>query len=442
MTSLPTTLYFTIIFLVGEWHYADFATSFGQNMCIFYCLFGVGIFAMPIGLVTDSLSRHMESDAVADQKDVHRFSSSDGSESGERSESPRDRKSLRASMRMSRRMTRGSMKTKLYITDNSELKADVHGLGLRRSPNIDDLSGGQVPWGKTVHGIVTGDFLQTGKEKFLPMKMNGIPVLIPGNMKGNMKTIPSGSGPAESPRTVSIVGGDGHDQRPSRRGGSRGGSIGAAEEPLLPRVEQRPSYSTVSDVRQSYSSVGSAVRESYSTYGESSPRQDEGTARLSAVSAGGRSARKSGVSAGSVQSGSPPASARSGAPSGGGGAPEIKDTVSLEPSVSGSSGTVPLSGSAPGSASGDKRRSSARRSTRKSVRKSRRTTRQSLRMKESQSGDESSSPEEEDFEYQGKTYAKIALEDGTSELFYGSDDEPCGEIDKAGNVKLKEKGDY
>merc|ERR1719482_711787 len=60
MTSLPATLYFTCIFLVGEWHFADFASPFGQIMCMLYCIFGVGIFALPIGLVTDSLCYHLE----------------------------------------------------------------------------------------------------------------------------------------------------------------------------------------------------------------------------------------------------------------------------------------------------------------------------------------------------------------------------------------------
>ena len=69
MTSLPAMMYKTSIFLVGEWHHSDFATGFGQFMCVTYCVFGMGLFGLPIGLVVDSLSMHLQEEAEFHEDD-------------------------------------------------------------------------------------------------------------------------------------------------------------------------------------------------------------------------------------------------------------------------------------------------------------------------------------------------------------------------------------
>merc|ERR1719502_596462 len=60
MTSLPSTMYFTALFLSGEWHFADFSSGLGIAFCLLYCVFGVGLFALPVGMLTDSLSFLLE----------------------------------------------------------------------------------------------------------------------------------------------------------------------------------------------------------------------------------------------------------------------------------------------------------------------------------------------------------------------------------------------
>jgi hypothetical protein len=53
--NLPSSMYFTIIFLGGEWAVIDF-TPQGQVVCLFYCVMGIGIYGIPVGAVFEAFS--------------------------------------------------------------------------------------------------------------------------------------------------------------------------------------------------------------------------------------------------------------------------------------------------------------------------------------------------------------------------------------------------
>jgi len=58
--GLPDSLYWTCIYLLGEWAHVDFAPGADSRLCIFCCLMGVAIFSIPIGLVVEVVQSIME----------------------------------------------------------------------------------------------------------------------------------------------------------------------------------------------------------------------------------------------------------------------------------------------------------------------------------------------------------------------------------------------
>lgn len=69
-TSIPTSMYWTCQFLLGEWVFADFSPV-GQALCIFTVVFGMMIFSIPSGIfieaVQTSLTRALIEDSTAEQ---------------------------------------------------------------------------------------------------------------------------------------------------------------------------------------------------------------------------------------------------------------------------------------------------------------------------------------------------------------------------------------
>eukprot|EP00980_Cylindrotheca_fusiformis_P006926 scaffold1442_cov128-Cylindrotheca_fusiformis.AAC.47 len=64
-TSMPNTLYLTAVFLGGEWGVVDFTWP-GRLVCLFLCVCGIGLYAIPIGALFDSFGAILgmtESDA-------------------------------------------------------------------------------------------------------------------------------------------------------------------------------------------------------------------------------------------------------------------------------------------------------------------------------------------------------------------------------------------
>mmetsp|Transcript_3570 Transcript_3570/g.8948 ORF Transcript_3570/g.8948 Transcript_3570/m.8948 type:complete len:1217 (+) Transcript_3570:60-3710(+) len=58
-TSIPDSLYWVAIFLVGEWAIVDF-TFCGRLLCLFLCLVGIGIYALPLSTLFDSFGACLE----------------------------------------------------------------------------------------------------------------------------------------------------------------------------------------------------------------------------------------------------------------------------------------------------------------------------------------------------------------------------------------------
>eukprot|EP00397_Hematodinium_sp_SG-2012_P000881 GEMP01000882.1.p1 GENE.GEMP01000882.1~~GEMP01000882.1.p1 ORF type:complete len:1405 (+),score=241.47 GEMP01000882.1:321-4535(+) len=58
-TSLPSSMYFSAIFLFGEWTFINF-TTLGNVVCCIYCLFGLTVFSIPMGGIFESLGNAME----------------------------------------------------------------------------------------------------------------------------------------------------------------------------------------------------------------------------------------------------------------------------------------------------------------------------------------------------------------------------------------------
>jgi len=54
LSSIPSSMYWTSIFLVGEWSLIDFSGA-GSILCIFFCIFGIMVFAIPVGVIGEAM---------------------------------------------------------------------------------------------------------------------------------------------------------------------------------------------------------------------------------------------------------------------------------------------------------------------------------------------------------------------------------------------------
>eukprot|EP00747_Dinoflagellata_sp_TGD_P072992 gnl/TRDRNA2_/TRDRNA2_157707_c0_seq1.p1 gnl/TRDRNA2_/TRDRNA2_157707_c0~~gnl/TRDRNA2_/TRDRNA2_157707_c0_seq1.p1 ORF type:complete len:153 (+),score=28.87 gnl/TRDRNA2_/TRDRNA2_157707_c0_seq1:64-459(+) len=57
--SIPSTMYWCCIFLTGEWAMVDFSEGAGSRICIFCCLVGVTVFAIPVGIIVEAVQSTM-----------------------------------------------------------------------------------------------------------------------------------------------------------------------------------------------------------------------------------------------------------------------------------------------------------------------------------------------------------------------------------------------
>jgi len=55
MSTIPSALYWTSIYIIGEWANVDFSPGAGSRLCIFYCLVAVCVFAIPVGIIADAV---------------------------------------------------------------------------------------------------------------------------------------------------------------------------------------------------------------------------------------------------------------------------------------------------------------------------------------------------------------------------------------------------
>lgn len=55
LKSMPDALYWTSMYIKGEWANVDFSRGAGSRLCIFYCIFGLAAFAVPVGLMIEAV---------------------------------------------------------------------------------------------------------------------------------------------------------------------------------------------------------------------------------------------------------------------------------------------------------------------------------------------------------------------------------------------------
>eukprot|EP00927_Polykrikos_kofoidii_P045264 TRINITY_DN3918_c0_g1_i2.p1 TRINITY_DN3918_c0_g1~~TRINITY_DN3918_c0_g1_i2.p1 ORF type:complete len:2133 (-),score=248.58 TRINITY_DN3918_c0_g1_i2:344-6742(-) len=68
MTSIPSAMYWTSMFFVGEWPMADFSPGVGSRACIVTVLFGVVVFALPFGVITEAVQSSLQRAAEEDKE--------------------------------------------------------------------------------------------------------------------------------------------------------------------------------------------------------------------------------------------------------------------------------------------------------------------------------------------------------------------------------------
>lgn len=59
LTDIPSAMYFMCICLGGEWPILDFSYP-GSRLCILCVLFGIAIFAIPIGIVVEAMQAKLQ----------------------------------------------------------------------------------------------------------------------------------------------------------------------------------------------------------------------------------------------------------------------------------------------------------------------------------------------------------------------------------------------
>ncbi len=52
-TNMPNTLYYCAVFLGGDWGFIDFTWK-GRLVCLFLCVAGIGLYAIPVGTLFES----------------------------------------------------------------------------------------------------------------------------------------------------------------------------------------------------------------------------------------------------------------------------------------------------------------------------------------------------------------------------------------------------
>eukprot|EP00397_Hematodinium_sp_SG-2012_P001397 GEMP01001399.1.p1 GENE.GEMP01001399.1~~GEMP01001399.1.p1 ORF type:complete len:1177 (+),score=258.16 GEMP01001399.1:112-3642(+) len=66
--DLPSAMYYSVIFLGGEWGKIDF-TPAGHLVCMFYCLAGIAVFSLPVGSVFEAFGDALAGDDDDDDDD-------------------------------------------------------------------------------------------------------------------------------------------------------------------------------------------------------------------------------------------------------------------------------------------------------------------------------------------------------------------------------------
>mmetsp|Transcript_47250 Transcript_47250/g.113336 ORF Transcript_47250/g.113336 Transcript_47250/m.113336 type:complete len:223 (+) Transcript_47250:72-740(+) len=67
MESVPHAMYWCCIFLTGEWANIDF-TYAGSRLCIFYMIFGIAMFSIPIGILVEAVQSTIQKAAEEEKR--------------------------------------------------------------------------------------------------------------------------------------------------------------------------------------------------------------------------------------------------------------------------------------------------------------------------------------------------------------------------------------
>merc|ERR1711865_800609 len=70
-TNVPNSMYYVAVFLGGEWAITDFTWP-GRFVCLFLCVAGIGLYAIPVGALFDSFGAVLgmvEADDDDDEED-------------------------------------------------------------------------------------------------------------------------------------------------------------------------------------------------------------------------------------------------------------------------------------------------------------------------------------------------------------------------------------
>jgi hypothetical protein len=75
-TNIPNSLYYTAVFLVGEWGVVDFSWP-GRIVCLFLCVVGIALYAVPTGTLFDSFGAVLgmveeDEEEEEDERDVNK----------------------------------------------------------------------------------------------------------------------------------------------------------------------------------------------------------------------------------------------------------------------------------------------------------------------------------------------------------------------------------
>lgn len=59
ITSVPQSLFYTAVFLGGEWTVCDFSIP-GKVLCVLFCIFGIALYGTCVGFLCDAFAEVLE----------------------------------------------------------------------------------------------------------------------------------------------------------------------------------------------------------------------------------------------------------------------------------------------------------------------------------------------------------------------------------------------
>jgi hypothetical protein len=120
MDSIPAAMYWTSIFVIGEWPMADFSTAAGSCLCIFTVILGTAIFAAPFGILVEAANHALQFAVKQDEIEHISFG-------GEALAVPVDNNNAKATNDAPRSSMRKSQKKSMMSSMKASMKASMKG---------------------------------------------------------------------------------------------------------------------------------------------------------------------------------------------------------------------------------------------------------------------------------------------------------------------------